>query len=96
MTGTAAIFFILFGLSILLTYMGVRRRWARPQAVTLVGAVAAILTMILFSLAQGTGAAQAIIVGFLVGSIFVAAVVSIARFFLSAEERGAQRPPADH
>ena len=95
MTGSALIFFVLFGLSIVATYLGVRRQWASIRQVTLIGAGASILFMILFSLAQGNGLAQAAVVGFLVGSIFVAATVSISSFFRNSESRGEIRPPQD-
>ena len=93
MTGLALIFFVLFGLSIVAIYIGVRRQWAPIRQMTLGGAGASILLMILFSLSQGNGLAQAIVVGFLVGGIFVAATVSIASFFRNSEARGEARPP---
>ncbi len=87
MTGIALIFFVLFALSVVATYLGVRRAWASTGVVTGVGAVASIVSMVLFSLGQGTGVVQALVVGFLVGSVFVAAAVSIAGFFRSNEGR---------
>ncbi len=95
MNGSALIFFILFGLTIVAIYLGVRRGWASVRLITLVGAAASIVLMALFSLAQGNVAAQAIVVGVLVGSIFTAAAVSIANFFRTSESQGRSQPPGN-
>jgi len=58
-----------------------------------VGAAASIVFMVLFSLGQGNGLAQALVVGFLVGSIFTAAAVAIANFFRASEARNRDQPP---
>jgi nitrate/nitrite transporter NarK len=92
MTPTALIFFVLFGLTIFVTYMAVRRSWAPTRIVTIAGAILSIITMVMFSLGQGNTIAQALVVGFLVGSIFAAAAVSIASFFRSSEARANAEP----
>jgi uncharacterized membrane protein len=93
MTGTALIFFVLFALTIVATYLGVRRGWAATGIVTGSGAVACIIFMTLFALGMGDEPPQALVVGFLVGSVFVAATVAIANFFRSNEARSRQKPP---
>ncbi len=93
MTGTALIFFVLFALTLLATYLGVRRNWASTGVVAGAGAAGGIIFMILFGLGMGNEPLHALVAGFLVGSVFVAAVVSIANFFRSNEARARQRPP---
>lgn len=87
MTGTALLFFLLFAITVLITYLAVRRAWARTGPVTLVGAVVGIVTMFFFARGQGNSVPQALVAGVLVGSIFIAAAVSIAGFFRSSEAR---------
>lgn len=93
MTGTALIFFILFALTIVVTYLGIRRNLAPTGILTGAGAMVAIIFMILFALGQGNSPAQALVVGFLVGAVFVALTASIANFFRSNEYRARQKPP---
>lgn len=98
MTGAALFFFVLFALTIFATYIGVRRGWASTGTITLVGAAGSIVTMTLFSRGQGNNWVQAVVVGFLVGSVFVAAAVAIASFFRSNEARpraGRRQPPSE-
>ncbi len=90
MTGTALIFFLLFALIIVGMYLGVRREWARPGGIALVGGIASMITMALFSLAQGNPGLQAVVVGVLVGGVFTALTVSIANFFRGDEARAGE------
>ena len=90
MTGSAVIFFILFALSIVLAYLAVRRSWASIEVVIALGLIAGIVSMFLFSIAQGNQFAQALVVGVLLGAVFVTLSVSVARFFRASENRSGQ------
>ena len=93
MSGQALIFFVLFALTLVGTYLGVRRGWAPTRAIAALGAVLSILTMVLFSLGQENTLLQALIVGVLLGGVFTAATVAVATFFRNAERQPRPKPP---
>ncbi len=87
MTAMSLIFFALFAIAVLASYLAVRKSWVSTGMALLVGGGAAIICMVLVALGQGNGFVQALVVGFLTGAIFVVAAVAIASFFRSSESR---------
>lgn len=81
MTPAALVFFLLFGVILVATYIGIRRRLLPPTAVATFGVVGSVGALILFSLAQGNHIVQAIIVGLLVGGLFSGGILAMAWYF---------------
>jgi ABC-type Fe3+-siderophore transport system permease subunit len=93
MAGAAWIFFALLAVTLLLTYLAIRREWLAPGVTAVIGVIISMVLMILTSLGQGNSIIQAIVVGILVGGMFSGAVLGIAWYFHSNEVR--QRTPAN-
>ena len=89
---TAWLLFAVFGLVLFLMYVGIRRRWASPLLVAVVGVLGSIIIMTLTGLAQGNTIYQAIFAGFLVGGLFSIGTLAIASYFYNNERR--QHPRA--
>ena len=87
MQGSALIFYVIFAVILVITYMAIRREWAAPGLVAGAGMIGSIVAMMLVSLAQGNSIIQAIIVGLLVGGIFAGATLAVAWYFHSNELR---------
>jgi ABC-type Fe3+-siderophore transport system permease subunit len=87
MHGSALIFFFLFVVVLVMTYLAIRRQWAGPVTVSVSSVIASVLTMALFSLAQGNSPIHAILVGVVVGTVFSGALLAIAWYFHSGELR---------
>ena len=87
MQGLAWIFFMLMALTLLGTYLAIRREWFSPGVIAGVGVVTSIVLMILTAFGQGNSAIQAIIVGIVVGGVFSGATVGVAWHFHSQELR---------
>lgn len=87
MTFPALICFFLFGATILGMYIAIRRNLAPPGLVAAGGVLTSIITMSLFSLAQGNVLAQAILVGIVLGGAFSVATLVIAMYFQGNERR---------
>lgn len=87
MQGLAWVFFALFALTLAGMYLGIRRAWAAPGMVAGLGMVLCIVLMSLISFAQANMAAQAIIVGVLLGGLFGGATLAAAWYFQSHEMR---------
>ena len=81
------IFFFLFALALLGSYIGIRRELAAPLVTALGGLLAAIVTMILYLLARGTSPLQSVVMGALIGGIIGGATLAIAWYFQSSEIR---------
>ena len=90
MQGIAWLFFLLFAVVIIATYLSIRREWVAPNITAGVSVVASVITMILMSLAQGNPLYQAVIVGILVGALFSGATLAIAWYFHGNELRARQ------
>jgi uncharacterized membrane protein len=88
MQGTAFIFFAIFAVILVGIYLAVRRRWASPGVIAVVGVLASIIDMVLISLAQGNSVFQAAVVGIVVGAIFSGATLAVAWYFHTNEVRG--------
>jgi hypothetical protein len=87
MSPLALVFFALFGAVVIGVYISVRRRMAAPGAIATGGVLGGVVTMTLFSLAQGNILAHALLVGLLVGGGLSAAALAIAWYFLGNELR---------
>ena len=87
MQGASWIFFGLFAVILVMTYLAIRREWAAPMIVAAGSVIASILAMALTSLAQGNMIIHAIAVGIVVGSVFSGATLAIAWYFHSNELR---------
>jgi len=87
MSLAALIFFFLFAGLMFAAYMGIRRQLMPMTVIAAVAVIGGIILMTLFSLAQGNSLAQALIVGFLLGSVFSIAVLAIAWYFQGNEMR---------
>ncbi len=85
MSPSGFLFFGLFALVLVATYLGIRRQWAEPSIIAGGGVLGSIILIAMVSLAQGNSIAQAIIVGILVGGIFSGATLAIAWYFHSNE-----------
>lgn len=85
------LFFFLFAGIILVTYIALRRGVGRPALVSFLGVISSVIAMVLFSLSQGNGMLQALVVGVLVGGFFSVAALAIAAYFQGNEMREAAR-----
>lgn len=96
MTPLAFVFFALFALAIIGMYLAIRRRYAPPGVTAVVGVLAAVISMTLFSLAQANLLAHALLVGLLMGGGFAVATLALASYFLGSELRAeyARNTPA--
>ena len=81
------LFFIAFALVLVGMYRAIRRRWAAPGIVALVGGMLSIAAMMLMALAQGDGLMQAVVVGIGVGGGFSIVLLMLAWYFLGEEEQ---------
>jgi hypothetical protein len=95
MSPLALVFFALFVVVMLGVYLSVRRRIAPPGAVAAGGVLGGVITMTLFSLAQGNMLAHAVLVGLLMGGGFSAAVLALAWYFLGNELRASYQKSKD-
>lgn len=85
MQGSAWIFFILLAVTLLVTYLAIRREWFPPGVIAGVSVVVSIVLMVMTAFGQGNSAIQAIVVGIVVGGLFSGATVAIAWYFHSQE-----------
>lgn len=93
MEGAAWIFFVLMALTLLFTYLGIRREWMSPSVIAVISVIVTIVLMILTSLGQGNSIIQAVVVGILIGGMFSGAVLGVAWYFHNNEMR--QHAPQD-
>ena len=82
-------FFILFAVVILTSYITVRRRLAPPRVTAVVSMLGCIITMTLYLLTerQATKATYNVILGVVAGATFSALALGMAWFFQSLETR---------
>lgn len=84
---TAWLLFALFGLILFVMYVSLRRRWASPLVVSLLGVLGSVTVMTLTGLAQDNTIYQALFAGILVGGLFSGGTVAMAAYFQSNEAR---------
>jgi hypothetical protein len=87
MAGAAWIFFALLAITLLLTYLAIRREWLAPGVTAVISVIVSMILTVLVSLGQGNSIIQAVVVGILVGGMFSGAVLGIAWYFHSNEMR---------
>jgi ABC-type Fe3+-siderophore transport system permease subunit len=93
MQGLGLVFFVLLAITLLLTYLSIRRAWVAPGVTAGVSVVVSIVLMVLTAFAQGNSPVQAIVVGIVVGGLFSAVTLGIAWYFQNQE---VQKRPADY
>lgn len=92
---TSWLFFLLFAVVLVLTYLAIRRRWGPPVLISLFGVIGGIVTMTLMGLAQGNTFVQALFAGLLVGGLFSLGALAMAWYFKTSEARRGQFPASD-
>lgn len=99
MSALSLIFFAFFAAIIFASYVAVRRRKGSPALIAAGSIVGSILTMFLFSLAQGNILLHAVAVGLVVGGAFSLATLAIAWYFqgnaLKADYLNMQPAPSE-
>jgi hypothetical protein len=83
-------FLILFVLSIIWTYVAIRRRWQGVNLISIAGAAASSMSFTLYSMSRGNGVGRAIFTGVFIGLLFTLAAASIAVFYQKQEQRAEQ------
>ena len=86
-TPTSFIFFAIFAVILIVTYLAIRREWAPIGIVSGLSTVGSVISMLLVSLSQGNAMFQAIIVSLGMGIVFSLSTVAIAVFFHTSEMR---------
>jgi xanthine/uracil permease len=89
MQGMSMIFFISFGLIMVVMYIVVRRQWINPGIAAAVGIVAGTITMMLTLSEMNPEMMdlQAILFGFILGTAFTLATLAVAWYFHTNELR---------
>ena len=87
MQPVALIFFLFFGLVLFAMYILIRRRIGSTSLVAAAGIVGSMISMTLFSLAQGNILLLAVVVGIVVGGAFSVGALLVASYFTSSETR---------
>jgi hypothetical protein len=87
------ILLVLFGISVLVAYLIVRRGRANVAAVAIVGSAIDAVLFMLFSLSQRNGVVQALVVGLVLGIVFNLLAVTGASYFRQDDlsKRGTKR-----
>jgi Na+/H+-translocating membrane pyrophosphatase len=89
MQSTSMILFLVFALVLAFSYIGIRRQWAAPAAISAACVVISFVLMMLISLAQRNSVYQAIIVGLIVGGLCSGGILGMAWYFQANERRQA-------
>ncbi|MEM6281564.1 MAG: hypothetical protein AAF787_05175 [Chloroflexota bacterium] len=89
MTFGASIFFVIFAMVQVLSYLAIRREWFAPGVVAGAGIVGSIVAAMLMSIAQGNSIVQALMVGLIMGGLLNAVTLGAAWFFHMNEMRSA-------
>ncbi len=71
----------IFGISIVIVYLTVRRTPIRVSQAIISGSLVDVITLFLFSLSSGNDLVRALIVGVVMGILFNALAVSAAAYF---------------
>lgn len=89
------LFFFLFCVIQVITYVVVRRRLLPSAVMGLISVVGGIISITLMALAQETNIYQAVFAGIVVGLPLSGGTLAMALYFLRSEQRLAQAPPDD-
>jgi hypothetical protein len=93
MNPAAILFFLVFAGIVVAMYIAIRRRLGPTAVLATGGVLCSIIVMTLFSLAQDTLLAHALLVGLLLGGGLSVGALAIALYFQGAEQREqAQKP----
>ncbi|MEP7289304.1 MAG: hypothetical protein ABI947_26430 [Chloroflexota bacterium] len=82
---------ILFGISIVVEYLAIRRRWLRWPTAGAVGFFPGAMLIFLFALLRGTSTLQSILTGLVLGVLFTILTLSVAIFFQVNEQGAAEQ-----
>jgi multisubunit Na+/H+ antiporter MnhE subunit len=95
MTGLSGVFFLIFAIVLVLMYLGIRRSWAAPGFIAGAGVLGSIISMMLFSFAQGNNLLHSVVVSLLVGGLFSGITLAAAWYFhvREAQAHHAQTEP---
>ncbi len=77
----AVIFLVLFGLTVIVVYLAIRRGWMGTITTSILGCIVNSLWFMMYSLARGNVLLQALTVGIIFSLLFTMMTVSIALFF---------------
>lgn len=75
------VLYFVFALVLVGAYLGIRREWAPPAAISAVTVVSSFIIILLISLTQGNSIYQAIFAGLLVGGLFSGGILGMAWYF---------------
>jgi len=84
---TAFMFYAIFVVILVVTYLAIRREWLSTGIVAGLSVVGSVISMLLVSLSQGNAMFQAIVVSLGMGIVFSLATVAMALFFHTNEMR---------
>lgn len=84
---TSWVLFLLFGIVLVVMYMGIRRRLLSPVLISAGGVLLSIVLMTTVGVSQGNTFFQALFVGFLIGGLFSIGTLAMASYFLRRELR---------
>jgi hypothetical protein len=79
------LYLFLYAISIIASYIVVRRGWIRMLPAASVGSMMSSLFVFVYSISRGNGLTQAIVVSLTMGIFFVVASTIMAAFFRSME-----------
>ena len=89
---SSIIWLVLFAISVLVTYLVVRRTHIRLVLPVVVGSIVDIILFGLFSLSEHNPPAQALVVALVLGLLFNALTVTAAAFFRQNTQTQPQKP----
>lgn len=95
----AFVFFAFFALILFVMYILIRRHIGSTVLVAAGGVIGSMISMMLFTLAQGNTVGWAILIGIAVGGVFSAGALVLASYFAGSDARKATfnpyAPPED-
>ncbi len=92
MEGASLLFFFAFAVVVVLTYLGIRRHWAKPSTVAAVGVSGSIIMMVLSMITQPlVQPLYAVVAGIVLGGLLSGAALAAAWYFETNEMRARSR-----
>lgn len=75
------VYVLLFSISLVVTYIAVRRNWVRVPSAVVLGSMVNSLFFFLYSVARGNNFTHALTIGLVLGMIFTGLSVTMGAFF---------------